>query len=50
MFMVPVIGYLLNNSPGAVGHQHVFWVVAGFSGLGLIASLAFQAITRKTTK
>lgn len=38
IFMGPVIGYLLDSSPGEVGHQQVFWVLAGFSLVGGIAS------------
>jgi nitrate/nitrite transporter NarK len=46
VFMGPLMGYLLDRSPGATGHQHVFWVVTGFALLGLAASLVFQCVTR----
>jgi len=39
----PLMGYLLDQSPGAAGHQHVFWVVAGFALAGLAASLGFRS-------
>jgi nitrate/nitrite transporter NarK len=38
IFAGPVIGYLLENSPGALGHQHVFWMLAIFSIIGGIAA------------
>jgi nitrate/nitrite transporter NarK len=43
VFMGPLMGYLLDQSPGAPGHQHVFWVVAGFALAGLAASLGFRS-------
>jgi hypothetical protein len=44
--MGPLMGYLLDQSPGAAGHQHVFWLVSGFALLGLIASYLFACVTR----
>ena len=38
IFAGPAIGYLLENSPGAEGHQHVFWMLAVFSIIGGMAS------------
>lgn len=43
VFMGPLMGYLLDQSPGAPGHQHVFWVVAGFAIAGFAASLGFRS-------
>ena len=34
----PGMGYLLDNSPGEPGHQHVFWALAIFSLIGGIAA------------
>ncbi|MEM7397998.1 MAG: MFS transporter [Pseudomonadota bacterium] len=48
VFMGPLMGYLLDQSPGAAGHQHVFWVVTGFAVLGLVASWRFSRATSKT--
>jgi nitrate/nitrite transporter NarK len=48
VFMAPLMGFLIDYSPGAAGHQHVFWVVAGFAMLGLAASLAFQKLTAQS--
>lgn len=47
VFMGPLMGYLLDQSPGAVGHQHVYWVVTGFALLGLIASWCFARVTSR---
>ncbi len=38
IFAGPAMGYLLDNSPGEEGHQHVFWMLALFSFIGSIAS------------
>jgi len=38
IFLGPAMGYLLENSPGVVGHQHVFWMLALFSFIGGIAA------------
>ena len=46
VFMGPLMGYLLDQSPGATGQQHVFWVVSGFALLGLIASYLFARVAR----
>lgn len=48
VFMGPLMGYLLDQSPGAIGHQHVFWVVTCFALAGLAGSLYFVRITRNT--
>ena len=47
VFMGPLMGVLLDWSPGATGHHHVFAVVSGFAWLGLLATLAFWRITRR---
>ncbi len=41
IFVGPAMGYLLDNSPGELGHQHVFIMLAIFSALGLLASVVF---------
>lgn len=46
VFMPPLMGYLLDASPGVPGHRHVFAVIGGFSLLGLAASVAFQRCAR----
>lgn len=42
IFMGPLMGYLIDNSPGATGHQHVFTVIFLFGLLGFIAALLFN--------
>ena len=50
IFTGPLFGYLLDRSPGALGHQHVFGVVAAFTVLGIIATILFQLATRNSRK
>jgi nitrate/nitrite transporter NarK len=38
IFAGPAMGYLLDNSPGAQGHENVFWMLALFSFMGGIAA------------
>jgi nitrate/nitrite transporter NarK len=47
VFMGPLMGWLLDRSPGAAGHQHVFVVAAAFALLGMSASVLFQRVTRR---
>ncbi|MCH7524467.1 MAG: MFS transporter [Bacteroidetes bacterium] len=47
IFSGPMIGVLLDNSPGELGHQHVFLVLAGFTLIGLIASAVFYRISKR---
>lgn len=42
IFMGPVMGVLLDNSPGVAGHQHVFLLLAGLALLGMLSTLAFR--------
>lgn len=44
VFMGPVMGVLLDNSPGATGHQHVFLLLTGFSLLGLLTTGLFRQV------
>ncbi len=46
IFMGPLMGHLIDRSPGALGHQHVFALVAVFAFLGLLASAAFERVAR----
>ena len=45
IFMGPMMGFLLDRSPGALGHQHVFLMLSGFSFVGLVAAVWFRRIT-----
>jgi len=42
IFMGPLMGYLIDNNPGAAGHQYVFGVVWGFALAGLVTTLLFR--------
>ena len=46
VFMGPVTGYLLDQSPGVMGHQHVFVMVAAFAAVGLVCTVGFQRAVR----
>lgn len=46
VFMGPLMGYLLDGTPGAGGHRQVFAVVAAFAVVGAIASVVFLRLTR----
>ena len=46
VFMGPIMGYLLDRSPGALGHQHFYLFVAGSAIVGLISTLLFQRFVR----
>jgi hypothetical protein len=41
------MGYLLENSPGIEGHQHVFWMLAIFSFVGGIAAWYYHRLYGK---
>lgn len=41
IFVGPLMGYLLDNSPGPVGHQHVFWMLASFTFVGSFAAYIY---------
>lgn len=42
VFMSPLMGFLLDNYPGAIGHQLVFTVLSGFALLGLLVALRLK--------
>ncbi|MDT0552409.1 MFS transporter [Urechidicola vernalis] len=44
IFASPMMGYLLENSPGEQGHQHVFWMLIFFFTIGLIAALYYHKL------
>jgi len=46
IFAGPAMGYLIDSSPGAAGHQHVFWMLALFSFVGGIAAWVYYRIYR----
>jgi nitrate/nitrite transporter NarK len=46
VFMGPLMGILLDGSPGVLGHQRVFASVAVFGVVGLLATIAFRRTSR----
>jgi hypothetical protein len=48
IFAGPIMGYLLDTNPGILGHQYVYMMLVVFSIIGLIASLRFARLTKKT--
>lgn len=42
IFMGPIMGVLLDDYPGVLGHQYLFMFVSIFALLGIIASLSFR--------
>lgn len=48
IFAGPMMGYLLDASPGEPGQQHVFMVLVAFSVIGLLASLRYYQIVRRS--
>lgn len=47
IFMGPAIGVLIDNSPGELGFQKVFLMLAIFSCIGLIASVIFHRLNSR---
>ena len=46
IFMPLLMGQLIDRSPGALGHQHVFGLLTAFAIAGLLATLLFQRVSR----
>lgn len=44
----PIIGYFLDNAPGALGHQRVFLLLTLFSIIGIWASWTYNKLYRPT--
>lgn len=47
IFAGPMMGYFLDNFDTVEGHQYVFWLLAGFSVVGFLASVVFLFISKK---
>jgi len=41
VYIAAVAGYLIDQSPGLAGFQHLFMLLLGFSVVGAIAAIAF---------
>ncbi|KAA5539109.1 MFS transporter [Roseiconus nitratireducens] len=48
VFMGPLMGFLLDRSPGPPGHQQVFATIAGFSLAGMLASSLYAFCVTRT--
>tara|TARA_B100000780_G_scaffold236143_1_gene176909 strand:+ start:2483 stop:3748 length:1266 start_codon:yes stop_codon:yes gene_type:complete len=48
IFAGPIMGHLLDKYPGITGHQYVYLMLVVFSIIGLIASLRFARLIKKT--
>jgi len=44
IYMGPLMGHLLDSSPGNTGHQHVFLLLVGFSVVGILTTLVFRKV------
>ncbi len=49
IFMGPLVGYLLDQYPGAQGHHYVFLVLAVFSLIGLVTAISLNEKRRGIT-
>jgi MFS family permease len=48
IFMGPLMGYLLDNNPGKLGHQYLFILLSAFCLLGMLSVFLFQKNTKKS--
>ena len=48
VFMGPLMGLILDRSPGVLGHQHLFLVMSGIAGIGCLATLGFRQVAART--
>ena len=46
IFAGPIMGYLLDENPGIIVHQYVYFMLVIFSIIGLIASIRFARLTK----
>ncbi|MBL4587423.1 MAG: MFS transporter [Flavobacteriales bacterium] len=47
IYMGPLMGFLLDNSPGIPGHRHVFLLLVGFSLMGICTTLIFRRVAKE---
>ncbi|MBT8195653.1 MAG: MFS transporter, partial [Bacteroidia bacterium] len=47
IFMGPLMGYVLDNSPGITGHQHLFAILFVFAVVGFFISIYFNKKTQQ---
>lgn len=46
IFMGPLMGVVLDNNPGELGHQYLFSILASFGFIGLLASISFRKLNK----
>lgn len=46
IFMGPLMGFLIDNNPGELGHQYLFGILAIFGFIGLLASISFRKLNK----
>ena len=46
VYIAAVAGFLIDQSPGLTGFQHLFMLLLGFSVVGAIAAIAFERQAR----
>lgn len=49
IFAGPAYGYLLDQNPGELGHQHVFWMLSGFAFVGGTAAWVYLRLYGKSS-
>ena len=49
VYIAAVAGYLIDQSPGLAGFQHLFMLLLGFSVVGAIAAIAFERQARASS-
>ena len=49
VYIAAVAGFLIDQSPGLAGFQHLFMLLLGFSVVGAIAAIAFERQARATS-
>jgi len=49
IFIGPIMGYILDKNPGAIGHQNLFLFLAVFSCIGILAAISFGKATQNKT-
>ncbi len=47
IFVGPLMGWLIDSNPGALGHQHLFLALAGFATVGFLAAIWFIKVKSK---
>ncbi len=49
IYMAPIMGILIDNNPGSLGHQYVFMLLAAFAFVGFIAAYRFSRLNHNPT-